>query len=191
MMNVEATENTPKDVPAVDVPAANRRIHMPRFELGERFTREQREWLDEYGFIKFKNFAPKSLVKELNDEIDEIDREHIAKGRTHLNGIPLVIGKKGDGTRFVQRMVFTSLYGPKLHKFLQDARFKAILEVAGPGYRIGEDERDGLVVNTNRNESGSRYKSLGWHTDSLRDVFYLEKPRKYLNTGFYLTDNPF
>ena len=41
-----------------------------------------------------------------------------------------------------------------------------------------------------RNEPGSTYQRLGWHTDSLRDVFYLEKPRKYLNVGFYLDDSP-
>src|SRR5690606_27341350 len=68
--------------------------------------------------------------------------------------------------------------------------FQAILEVAGEGYRIAERERDGLVVNHYRREEGSVYQSLGWHTDSLRDIFYFEKPRRYLNVGFYLDDSP-
>lgn len=175
---------------APTLPAQNRKIHIPDFELGDRITREQAEFIDTYGFIRFKRFATKEQVRELNEEIDEIDRRLIAEGRTQVNGIPLVIGKKKDGTRYVQRMVFASTFGPKLHAFLQDRRYAAIVDFAGPGFRIGERERDGLVVNTNRNEEGSSYKQLGWHTDSLRDLFYLEKPRRYLNTGFYLTDSP-
>ena len=46
------------------------------------------------------------------------------------------------------------------------------------------------MLNRFRNEPGAKYKNLGWHTDSLRDLFYLEKPRRYLNVGFYLTDSP-
>jgi ectoine hydroxylase-related dioxygenase (phytanoyl-CoA dioxygenase family) len=46
------------------------------------------------------------------------------------------------------------------------------------------------VVNRFRNEPGAKYKRLGWHTDSLRDLFYFEKPRRYLNVGFYFTDSP-
>jgi hypothetical protein len=172
------------------LPAANRTITMPDFELGEHLTREQTEFLDEYGFIRFKGFAPPSKVKELVAEVEAIDRQLIAEKRQVINGVPLIIGKRGDGTEYVQRMCFSSLFGEKLHQFLKDPRYRAILEVAGPGYRIGERERDGLVVNHFRHEPGSRYKKLGWHTDSLRDLFYLEKPRRYLNVGFYLDDSP-
>jgi len=171
-------------------PATNRMLHMPDFELGERLTKEQLEYLDTYGFIRFKRFATKEKVRELAAEVEEIDRRLVAEGRTHVNGIPLMLGKRPDGTGFVQRMVFSSTFGPKLHAFLQDPRFQAILDVAGPGYRIGERERDGLVINHYRREEGSAYKKLGWHTDSLRDLFYFEKPRRYLNVGFYLDDSP-
>ena len=171
-------------------PTTNRMLHMPEFTLGEVMTKEQREYLDTYGFIRFKHFAAKEKVKELVAEVEEIDRRLVAEGRTHVNGVPLMLGKRPDGTAFVQRMVFSSLFGPRLHEFLQDPRFRAILDVAGPGYRIGERERDGLVINHYRREEGSAYKKLGWHTDSLRDLFYLEKPRRYLNVGFYLDDSP-
>lgn len=177
-------------VAAPPLPAKNRQIQIPHFELGDRVTAEQADFFETYGFIRFKRFATKEQVRELNEEIDAIDRRLIAEGRTHVNGIPLVIGTRKDGSRYVQRMVFASTFGPRLRAFLQDRRYAAIVDFAGPGYRIGERERDGLVVNTNRNEEGSSYKQLGWHTDSLRDVFYLEKPRRYLNTGFYLTDSP-
>ena len=172
------------------LPPANRWISMPRFELGARFTAEQRDFLDTFGFIRFRGFAELALVRELRAEVEEIDRRLIAEGREIVNGVPLVIGKRADGGRYVQRMCFASLFGDKLHRFLQDPRFRAILEVAGSDYRIGERERDGLVVNHFRHEPGSSYERLGWHTDSLRDVFYLEKPRRYLNVGFYLDDSP-
>jgi hypothetical protein len=173
-----------------DLPPVNRWLDVPRFELGDRFTREQREFLDTFGFIRFRRFADPVLVRALGDEVETIDRQLIAEGRTFVRGVPLILGTRPDGRRFVQRMVFASTFGPQLHAFLQDPRFSAVLDVAGPDYRIGELERDGLVVNHFRNEPGSGYDRLGWHTDSLRDVFYLERPRRYLNVGFYLDDSP-
>ena len=163
---------------------------LPTFELGERLTTEQVEFLERNGFIRFRRFASPETVRELGAEFEEIDRRIVAEGRTQINGVPLIIGQRNDGTRYVQRMVFTSTFGPKLRAFLKDPRFQAILDIAGDGYRIGERERDGLVVNHFRHEEGSAHKSLGWHTDSLRDVFYFEKPRRYLNVGFYLDDSP-
>lgn len=183
--------STPVSAPAAPrPPAANRLLQVPAFELGDRLTDEQREFLDTVGFIRFKGFASKSVVRELAAEVEEIDARLIREGRTHINGVPLIIGQRQDGQRYVQRMCFASLFGEKLHRFLQDPRFRGVLEVAGPDFRIGERERDGLVVNHYRREEGSAFSRQGWHTDSLRDVFYLEKPRRYLNVGFYLDDSP-
>jgi ectoine hydroxylase-related dioxygenase (phytanoyl-CoA dioxygenase family) len=174
----------------VALPALSTGETPPSFELGERFTQEQHEFLDHYGFIHFRRFASPETVAELRAEIEDIDRRIVGEGRTQINGVPLIVGTRRDGSRYVQRMVFASTFGPKLHAFLQDPRFRAILEIAGDDYRIGERERDGLVVNHYRHEEGSVYQKLGWHTDSLRDVFYLEKPRRYLNVGFYIDDSP-
>jgi hypothetical protein len=182
--------NQETQTPRSALPKANNRISMPRFELGERFTNEQLDYLETYGFIRFQGFLSRAETQKLVEEVEEIDRKLVAEGREQVNGIPLILGKRADGSRFVQRMVFASLFGERLHDFLQDPRFRAILDVAGPGYRIGERERDGLVINHYRREPGSAYKRLGWHTDSLRDLFYLEKPRRYLNVGFYLDDSP-
>jgi phytanoyl-CoA dioxygenase PhyH len=182
---------TTMEIPASPaLPPMNRCIQMPSFELGERLTSEQTEFLSTFGFIRFRRFLPKREVAELVAEVESIDARLVAERRTHINGVPLIVGQKEDGSRYVQRMIFASLFGERLHRFLMDKRFAAILEVAGPGYRIGERERDGLVINHFRKEPGSTYKRLGWHTDSLRDLFYLEKPRRYLNVGFYLDDSP-
>lgn len=176
--------------PSFTEPTTTAGLTMPSFTLDGRLTDEQRAFLDRFGFIRFRRFASPETVAALREEVEEIDRRVIAEGRTQVNGVPLIVGRRADGSRYVQRMPFTSTFGPRLHAFLQDPRFAAILEVAGPGYRIGERERDGLVVNHFRHEEGSAYQRLGWHTDSLRDVFYLEKPRRYLNVGFYLDDSP-
>ena len=47
-----------------------------------------------------------------------------------------------------------------------------------------------MVVNWYRNEEGSRYKALGWHTDGLRDLAYGRMPGPMYNIGFYLDDSP-
>jgi hypothetical protein len=172
------------------MPRANRVISIPDFELDERLTAEQLDFLETYGFIRFKRFVPREKARALYEAVLEIDRELVAKGVEQLKGIPLIFGKRSDGTRYLQRIPFASLQHPALHELLQDRRFQGILETAGPGYRIAEDERDGMVVNRFRNEEGAKFKRLGWHTDSLRDVFYLEKPRRYLNVGFYFSDSP-
>jgi hypothetical protein len=187
---IDAPQASPAAPRAQGLPPMNGCIQMPSFALGERLTPEQREFLDTFGFIRFRQFLPRAEVNKLVEEVEEIDRRLVAEGRTVINGVPLIMGKRKDGQSFIQRMCFASLFGERLHHFLQDPRFAAILEIAGPGYRIGERERDGLVINHYRREEGSSYKRLGWHTDSLRDLFYLEMPRRYLNVGFYLDDSP-
>ncbi|HVY45154.1 MAG TPA: phytanoyl-CoA dioxygenase family protein [Minicystis sp.] len=172
------------------LPAQNHKIEMPRFTLGERLTREQSEYLDTYGFVRFRGFLSKADLAAIVAEVEEIDRRLVREERSQIFGVPLLFGSRADGSRFVQRMVFASLFGERLHRMLKDPRFGGILAEAGPGYRIGERERDGLVINHYVTEAGSAFKKQGWHTDSLRDVFYLEKPRRYLNVGIYLDDSP-
>jgi hypothetical protein len=176
--------------PVPELPRANRVIHIPDFELGDEITAEQVDFFETYGFIRFRRFVPRERAQALYGAVLEIDRKLVAAKTQQVNGVPLIFGKRSDGGRYVQRIPFASLQHDAFHDFLKDPRFRAILGAAGPDFRIGEDERDGLVINRFRNEPGAKYKNLGWHTDSLRDLFYFEKPRRYLNVGFYLTDSP-
>ena len=57
-------------------------------------------------------------------------------------------------------------------------------------HRVAEIEKDGVVVNHWINETGSRYRRLGWHTDGLRDLAFLRLPEPMLNVGLYLDDSP-
>jgi hypothetical protein len=181
---------SPRAVSAPELPRANRVITIPDFELGDALTAEQVDFFETYGFIRFKRFVPRARAIAMYQSVLEIDRAIVASGKEQINGVPLIFGTRADGTRYVQRIPFASLQSEVLHDFLKDPRFKAICAVAGQDFRIGEDERDGMVVNRFRNEPGAKYDRLGWHTDSLRDLFYLEKPRRYLNVGFYFTDSP-
>lgn len=169
---------------------ANRAIAVPDFKLEDRLTAEHIDFFETYGFIRFKNFLPRSIAAELYQALLELTDELVAKGVTELNGVPLVTGKRDDGTPFFGRIPFCSLQHPRFREFLRDPRFQAIIDDLAPGSRLGEDERDGLVVNRFRNHEGAKYKNLGWHTDSLRDLAYFEKPRRYLNVGFSITDSP-
>jgi ectoine hydroxylase-related dioxygenase (phytanoyl-CoA dioxygenase family) len=54
--------------------------------------------------------------------------------------------------------------------------------------RVGENEKDGLVINHYINTDTSRFTRMGWHTDCLRDVFYGKKIMPMLNVGVHLTD---
>lgn len=185
---VETTPIATKPKP--ELPRANRVIPIPDFQLGDSLTPEQIDYLDTYGFIRFKGFVSRGRAAELHAAMNELDRSLVASGREVVNGVPLIFGKRKDGSRYVQRMCFASLLHPAFGAFLKDPRFSAIARAAGPGFRIAEDERDGMVINRFRNEEGATYKRLGWHTDSLRDIAYFEKPRRYLNVGFYMTDSP-
>jgi hypothetical protein len=169
---------------------ANRVIQVPDFHLEDRLTPEHVDFFETYGSIRFKQFLPRERAQELHRALDELTAELVRKGADDVNGVPLIKGKRDDGSPYFGRIPFASLQHPEFRKFLRDPRFQAIIDDLAPGSRLGEDERDGLVVNRFRNEPGAKYKNLGWHTDSLRDLAYLEKPRRYLNVGFSITDSP-
>jgi hypothetical protein len=122
----------------------------------------------------------------LCDEMDRIAREWIAAGRTRVFGIPLFFGTDERGTRFLQRLAFTSVFSSRVHAFVRDPRFTPILGLIGDGARIGDREKDGVVFNRYVNTPGSVYPRLGWHTDGLRDLFYGRMPEEQLNVGLHL-----
>src|SRR5262245_24899614 len=104
-----------RTVAAAPLAGTTATVPMPDFRLeAEGMTAEQIAFLDEWGFIKFRGFADAETVRELVAEVEEVDRRIVAEGRTIINGVPLVIGRRADGTKYVQRMAFTSLFGPRL-----------------------------------------------------------------------------
>ncbi len=159
----------------------------PRFTLGAELTQEQRAFFAKYGFLHFRPFASPEQVQQYLKATQDVQTNWLANGVEKVNGVPIKYGKDVDGSPIVQRFAFASQHSPVLHELLQDPRFEALFPLLEmKGGRVGENERDGLVVNHYVNVEGSEFSQMGWHTDSLRDVFYGKKIRPMLNVGLHL-----
>ena len=161
-----------------------------RFTLGPAITAEQRAFLDRHGFLHFSRVATADEVAMIGAEIDRIEHEWFASGRRRVFGIPLWFGTDDEGKPWLQRLAFTSVFSERIRDFVRDPRFRPILELVGPDARIGDAEKDGVVVNRYMNVPGSVYPRLGWHTDGLRDLFYGRMPQRMLNIGLHLDRCP-
>ena len=168
--------SSPAQLPPIDT----------RFTLGEEITAVQQQFLDEYGFLHFEGVLSAQDVADIKRELAEVETQWLDEDRKAIHGIPIFYGRRANGRRFVQRFAFASLFSKRLSEIVQYPRFRALLPLVGPDARIGETEKDGVVVNRYLNEKGSIYKRLGWHTDGLRDLFYLRMPKKMLNVGLHL-----
>jgi ectoine hydroxylase-related dioxygenase (phytanoyl-CoA dioxygenase family) len=157
------------------------------FYLSDTLTQEQLSFFDEHGVILFKNFLSKEKVQEYVDEVKRLEQEWLSEKRDKVNGIPLKFGKDEHNDTTIQRLCFTSLYSNPLNLLLQDPRLQALIELLSPYEgRIGENEKDGLVVNNYINTPNSTFTQMGWHTDSPRDLFLGQKIMPMLNVGIHL-----
>lgn len=156
-----------------------------RFQLGTTITPVQEAFLARHGFLVFERVASPDEVRMIIEEMARIEREWLAERREKAYGIPIFYGRAPDGRRIVQRFTFSSMFSPRLRAFVRDQRFEPIRRLIGEDARIGDDEKDGVVINTYINSKGSIYKRLGWHTDGLRDVFYGRLPQRQLNVGLH------
>lgn len=163
----------------------------PRFTLGESLTPEQLDFFRQYGFLHFRAFIEPATVQSLLRASEDVQRQWLADEVKKVNGVPIKYGRDVDGSPIVQRFAFASHHSPVLHQFLQDPRFRALFPLLeAPGGRVGENEKDGLVINHYVNVPGSEFSQMGWHTDSLRDVFYGKKIGPMLNVGVHLDGTP-
>jgi hypothetical protein len=160
-----------------------------RFTLGRSITNVQRRFLEKHGYLVFANVATPEEVAMIASELDRIEKDWVAEKRKEVYGIPLFWGKN-EKRPFLQRFPFTSVFSEKIHAFVRDDRFAPIRDLVGSGARIGDREKDGVVVNRYINQPGSAYPKLGWHTDGVRDLFYLRVPKPMLNIGLHLDECP-
>jgi hypothetical protein len=157
-----------------------------RFRLGDAVSPEQAAFLDRHGYLHFEGVATPDEVAMIGSEVERVEAEWLREGRTAIFGIPLFFGRDTDGRPFLQRLAFTSVYSEKIRDFVRDERFEAIRRLVGEDARVGDREKDGVVVNRYLNVPGSIYPRLGWHTDGLRDLFYGRMPLRFLNVGLHL-----
>ena len=165
-------------------------VNYPRFTLGRALTAEQRAFFDKHGFLHFRPFVSPDYVQQILKATQDVQAKWLAEGVGKVNGVPIKYGQDVDGSRIVQRFAFASQHHPVLHDLLQNERFRALFPLLeAEGGRVGENEKDGLVVNHYVNVEGSEFSQMGWHTDALRDVFYGKRIGPMLNVGLHLDRN--
>lgn len=161
------------------------------FHFNREITAEQLDFFDTYGYIHFRNFIDKESVSGLVQEVGKVQDFLISNKIKKVNGIPLKFGKDVDNAPLIQRIAFASKFSQTLHGFLHDKRLSQLTDLLGVYEgRIGENEKDGLVVNHYLNNSGSEFTQMGWHTDSPRDLFMGSRIMPMLNVGLHLDDCP-
>ena len=165
-------------------------MDIPNFKLGKTLTDEQQSFFDNHGFIRFRGVATQGECDVLCGALDRLSHEWAATGRDKVLGIPLQWGLRPDGEKYVQRFAYSSHYATEIESFCTSDRFEPIRRLCGDDARLAQTEKDGVVVNDFINDEGSSWKKLGWHTDGLRDLFYLTLPEPMLNVGMYLDDCP-
>ncbi|PWU03380.1 MAG: phytanoyl-CoA dioxygenase [Bacteroidetes bacterium] len=167
------------------------KVHQQVYKFGDKLTQEQLDFFKKNGILQFRGFVDKATVKEFLGEVNNVQNELLNNNIKKINGIPLKIGNDTNDKKFIQRIAFTSHYSKKLSEFLKDPRLAQLVNLLEPFEgRIGENEKDGLVLNHYINTSNSEFKQLGWHTDSPRDIFLGSKIMPMLNVGLHLDDYP-
>jgi ectoine hydroxylase len=162
-----------------------------KFQFCNPLSQEHLDFFEEHGYLHFSNFITRETVEVFRKEMKAIEKQWLEAGIEKVNGVPIKYGFDADGTKIVQRFAFSSQYSSILSEFLKDPRFDALFPLLGPeadNPRIGENEKDGLVINHYINTERSRFSRMGWHTDCIRDVFYGKKIMPMLNVGIHFTD---
>lgn len=158
----------------------------PTFTLGATITEEQLAFFNQHGFIHFKKFINPEAINTLVNASKKVEHEWVSKNRLKANGVPIKYGKDLDGSTIVQRFAFINQHNPVFSEVLLDPRFEALTQIV-PGSRIGDQEKDGMVLNHYINGPESKFTQMGWHTDGLRDLFYGTLPLPMLNVGIHLS----
>jgi ectoine hydroxylase-related dioxygenase (phytanoyl-CoA dioxygenase family) len=162
------------------------------FHFDQSITNEQLNYFDKHGIIQFKKFIDRDTVLSFIDEVENVQQYLIRNNMDKVNGIPLKFGTDINGQKIIQRIAFASQYSSVLSNFLKSDRIQSIVKLLGAYKgRIGENEKDGLVVNHYINTEQSKFRQLGWHTDSPRDLFLGSKILPMLNVGLHLDDCAF
>lgn len=156
-----------------------------KFTLGDTITPEQHAFYQKYGFVIFRQAFSPEEVQTIRDGIVEATNELVAEGREFINGVPVKYGMDNQGKIVPQRTPFMNILSQKVNAMVSHERLKPLLQFI-PGSRFGLLERDGVVINHYIAGAKSKFKKLGWHTDSIRDLFYFEKVRPMLNVGLHI-----
>ncbi|MBC7692952.1 MAG: phytanoyl-CoA dioxygenase family protein [Methylotenera sp.] len=185
--NSDAASDAPSGSSVPSVSAAARNPELGRkFTLGKDITDEQKEFYHKYGFVVFSGVFFPEQIAIVTEELEKQKKLVADSGKTEINGVPIKFGIDKENRVIPQRTPFMNLLSPVIDRLVRDPRLEALLQFI-PDSRFGYNERDGVVINHYVAGGKSKFKKLGWHTDSIRDIFYLEKVRPMLNVGIHVS----
>ncbi|NLR61361.1 phytanoyl-CoA dioxygenase family protein [Chitinophaga polysaccharea] len=165
--------------------------NQPIFRLNEAINHTHLQYFRQHGIIQFKNYLDKNTLAHIHEEVARVQDFLLRNQVQKVNGIPLKFGADINGAPLIQRIAFASHFSNTLRELLKDQRLQSLIALLGPySGRIGENEKDGLVINHYVNTAASQFKQLGWHTDSPRDLFLGSRILPMLNVGIHLDDCP-
>lgn len=165
--------------------------NQPIFRLEEGINNTHLQYFHQHGIIQFKNFLDKNTLAHIHTEVAQVQDFLLRNQVQKVNGIPLKFGTDINGAPLIQRIAFASHFSNTLRELLKDPRLQSLIALLGPySGRIGENEKDGLVINHYVNTAASQFRQLGWHTDSPRDLFLGTRILPMLNVGIHLDDCP-
>jgi phytanoyl-CoA hydroxylase len=159
----------------------------PTFSLTDTLSWEQRAFFKENGFIHFKNFLSQEKVSDVIKSSEKVQENWLANDVKKVNGVPIKFGQDLNGKPIVQRFAFINQHSDVLSNLLKDDRIQGLRYFIGEDARIGETEKDGMVLNHYINGPESKFTKMGWHTDGLRDIFLGTKLNPMLNVGIHLS----
>ncbi|MCC7231930.1 MAG: phytanoyl-CoA dioxygenase family protein [Bacteroidia bacterium] len=165
------------------------KVPYPKFTLGGSLTGDQQTFFEKNGFIHFQGVASPEEVALIIQSTEQIQKRWLTEGTRKINGVPIKFGHDENGKEIVHRFPFTSQFSEPVHSFVTSSRVRSLMVLLPEGARIAENEKDGVIVNHYVNTPDSNFRQMGWHTDSMRDIFYGKKVLPMLNVGLYLDDS--
>ncbi len=160
-----------------------------KFTLGEQLTEEQITFFKKNGFIHFQGVASPEEISSIIESTEQIQDRWLREGVKKINGVPIKYGRDENNKEIVHRFPFTSQFSEAVHNFVSGPRVQNLKVLMPAGARIAENEKDGVIVNHYVNMPNSNFRQMGWHTDSMRDIFYGKKVMPMLNVGLYLDNS--
>ncbi|MCW3126009.1 MAG: phytanoyl-CoA dioxygenase [Bacteroidetes bacterium] len=159
-----------------------------KFQLGKTLTEEQISFFDQNGYIHFEGFMDSEGIGQIIQAMKDVQQQWIDSDVKAVNGIPVKYGTDIDGRKMVHRFPFISWHSAYIRDLISDDRIQALRALV-PGSRINENERDGVAINHYVNVQGSMLRHLGWHTDSVSDIFYGQRFVRQVIAGLCLDDS--
>lgn len=160
-----------------------------KFKIAKEINQDHKDFFNKNGFLHFKNFLIGDEIERCQNEINAVELKWMREGANSIFGIPIFWGKNYNGDKIAHRIPFTSVFSSYISSLLESEEIQSLKKLLPGEWRIGDKEKDGVVSLQYFYNGRSKRKEIGWHTDSVRDIFYFRKIQPMLNVGIHLTSS--